>query len=237
MSASLAAFRMGLEALEAREVPSANGFGEPPTQTEQFVTNLYEDVLGRRPDSSGYAFWVSHLNVGTLSQEQVSVSFITSDEYRANTIRSYYQNILGRFAEAGEVDSYMGQFRAGVSQDKIREQFFASEEFARRFSYNSAEFVGQLYSQVLGRTGSTEEVDFWVNRLVATNGDRTEVARSFLTSTEYLQLEVYGVYNVFLQRIPDADGFNYWVTQRGNGQTIEMVATGVMASAEYFQRV
>jgi hypothetical protein len=236
MSADLPSIRRVLEQLEPREVPSVSGFGEAPTQTERFVTSLYEDVLGRRPDASGHAFWVSNLNVGTLTQGQVSIAFITSDEYRANTIRTYYRDILGRIPEAGEVDSFMGQFRAGVSQGKIREQFFASDEFARRFSFNSAEFVGQLYSQVLGRTGSASEVTFWVNRLVATNGDRAEVARSFLSSGEYLQLEVFGVYNVFLERLPDADGFNYWVGQRASGQSIEVVATGIMASAEYFQR-
>lgn len=207
------------------------------TQTERFVTHLYQDVLGRQPDAGGRAYWVTNLNLGTFSQGQVSIAFITSDEYRANTIRSYYQDILGRIPDVSEVDSFMGLFRAGQSQDQIRERFFASDEFSARFSHNSAAFVAQLYSQVLGRTGSTEEVNFWVNKLAATNGDRTLVAHSFLTSTEYMQVEVGAVYTVFLQRIPDAVGFNYWVGQRGNGQTIEMVATGIMASAEYFQRM
>lgn len=255
MSATLPTFRRVVELLEAREVPSVVvvGDGAIPTptytpadvsatagtqltQSQRFVVHLYQDVLGRQPDSSGLAFWATNLDLGTFTQGQVSIGFVTSDEYRANTIRSYFQDILGRGPEVAEVDAYMGQFRAGRSQDQIRESFFASDEFSARFSHNSAAFVAQLYSQVLGRTGSAGEVNFWVNVLRSTNGDRTLVARSFLTSSEYLQVQVGTVYTVFLQRLPDEVGFNYWVGKRGNGQTIEMVATGVLASAEYFQR-
>lgn len=253
MSATLPLFRKVLERLEAREVPSVTvvGDGAIPTPTytdltatadtqltasQRFVVHLYQDVLGRQADSSGLAFWSTNLDLGTFTQGQVSIGFVTSDEYRANTIRSYFQDILGRAPDVAELDAFMGQFRAGRSQDQIRESFFASDEFAARFSYNSAAFVAQLYSQVLGRTGSTDEVNFWVNVLQSTNGDRTQVARSFLTSGEYLQVQVGTVYTVFLERLPDATGYNYWVTQRGSGQTVEMVATGILASAEYFQK-
>jgi hypothetical protein len=206
------------------------------TASQRFVVHLYKDVLGRNADSSGLAYWSTNLDLGTFTQGQVSIAFVTSDEYRANTIRGYYQDILGRTPDVSEVDGYMGLFRAGQSQDAIRERFLASDEFSARFSHNSAAFVAQLYSQVLGRTGSADEVNFWVNVLTTTNGDRTRVANSFLTSTEYLQVEVGAVYTVFLQRLPDAAGFNYWVGERVRGQTIEMVATGILASAEYFQR-
>jgi hypothetical protein len=206
------------------------------TASQRFVVHLYKDVLGRHADSSGLAYWSTNLDLGTFTQGQVSIAFVTSDEYRANTIRGYYQDILGRTPEQAEVDAYMGLFRAGESQNDLRQRFLASDEFSARFSHNSAAFVAQLYSQVLGRTGSTDEVNFWVNVLRNTNGDRTGVARSFLTSTEYLQVEVGDLYTVFLRRLPDAPGFNYWVGERGRGQTIEMVATGILASGEYFQR-
>jgi Domain of unknown function (DUF4214) len=46
----------------------------------QFVTALYNDVLGRAPDSAGLASWVSQLDANTLTTDQVANSFIVSSE-------------------------------------------------------------------------------------------------------------------------------------------------------------
>jgi len=46
----------------------------------QFVTALYEDVLGRDPDTNGLNFWVNQINTSTMSVQQVATSFINSNE-------------------------------------------------------------------------------------------------------------------------------------------------------------
>ncbi|MCU0706322.1 MAG: DUF4214 domain-containing protein [Fimbriiglobus sp.] len=206
------------------------------TQAQRFVTHLYRDVLGRAPDASGLAYWSANLDVGTFTRGQVSAAFISSDEYRANTIVSYYQNILGRTPTTAEVNGYLDQLEGGRSMTDVRQMFFASEEFFARFSRNPAAFVGQLYSQVLGRTGTPAEVNFWVNELNATNGDRMRVVRGFMMSGEYLRSEVSGVYAAVLQRPPEDSGLNYWVSKRSAGLSTEMLTAAVLASDEYYRR-
>ena len=46
----------------------------------QFVTALYNDVLGRAPEGSGLSFWVSQINTGALSVQQVANDFVSSNE-------------------------------------------------------------------------------------------------------------------------------------------------------------
>jgi serralysin len=45
-----------------------------------FVTLLYNNVLGRAPDQTGYSGWVNALNAGAWTKEMVLVGFATSSE-------------------------------------------------------------------------------------------------------------------------------------------------------------
>lgn len=47
---------------------------------EQFVTLIYQNVLGRAPDPSGFAFWTSELNSERRSRGQVMADFSESPE-------------------------------------------------------------------------------------------------------------------------------------------------------------
>ena len=50
--------------------------GDPSTMTPtQFVNALYQNVLGRVPDASGLAYWISQLSSGSNSQATVLASF------------------------------------------------------------------------------------------------------------------------------------------------------------------
>jgi hypothetical protein len=46
----------------------------------QFVTALYNDVLGRAPDPGGLNYWVNQINTSTLTVQQVAVAFVSSEE-------------------------------------------------------------------------------------------------------------------------------------------------------------
>lgn len=56
-----------------------------PLTNEAFVTQLYQNVLGRAPDAGGLAFHVGNLSSGTLSRAQTLVGFSESPENKANT--------------------------------------------------------------------------------------------------------------------------------------------------------
>ena len=64
-----------------------------------FVTKLYNNVLDRSPDSSGYDFWLEQMSNG-MTRESVLINFSESDENIANVANQiadgiYYQEWLG----------------------------------------------------------------------------------------------------------------------------------------------
>jgi len=53
---------------------------------DQYVTDLYDNVLHRTPDAAGLAFWVDHLTAATMTPAQTLVAFSESAENRAALI-------------------------------------------------------------------------------------------------------------------------------------------------------
>ncbi|RVT95700.1 DUF4214 domain-containing protein [Rhodovarius crocodyli] len=56
------------------------------TTNTQFVSLLYNNVLGRAPDADGYAHWTSRLDQGLESRVQVVIGFAESYEFRVHTM-------------------------------------------------------------------------------------------------------------------------------------------------------
>jgi Domain of unknown function (DUF4214) len=218
--------QLGVEQLEAREVPTV----------ASYVTNLYQEILGRDPDTNGFYGWSDELQSGRKTTNQVAVAFITSDEYRRGTVISYFQVQLGRTPSNAEVQPFVDRLQNGESQDRLRVTFFGSEEFFNKAGRNNTQFVSNLYTEALGRSATTGELNFWTNELARTGGDRTYVAREFLKSNEYYGLQTRYAYVTLLERQPDSGGYNYWFNQRATGMTVETLDVNFLASVEYFNK-
>ena len=54
-------------------------YGENVTDTT-YVNNLYQNVLGRLPDSSGLNYWLGQLNSGAETRYEVLLGFSESTE-------------------------------------------------------------------------------------------------------------------------------------------------------------
>ena len=63
------------------------------TSSSDFVGALYQNVLGRAAESSGFDFWVGLLDSSRVSREQVLASFSESPENKANLIEVIGQAI------------------------------------------------------------------------------------------------------------------------------------------------
>lgn len=59
-----------------RRFPFSQEFTEHNYSNEQFVTIMYHTFFDREPDSAGYENWISSLNSGTRSRNDVVEGFI-----------------------------------------------------------------------------------------------------------------------------------------------------------------
>ena len=106
-------------------------------------------------------------------------------------------------------------------------------------------FVRQIYSNGLGRAPSTAELAHWVGQLQAgvprslfilNVADSPEMIRNFdpldNPRMDYLD-EAFQLYDVFLQRTPDALGLIHWADRLANGLSYASAMQAFMNSQEF----
>ena len=204
------------------------------TDNENFIAQVYEDVLNRAPELAGLNNWTAHLAAGA-SRDQVVQWIFLSPEYRTLTVNHIYEQYLDRPADAQGLQQDLQAMNAGTTTDQIRAGVLGSEEyFSLRAGGTFSGYVAALYHDVLNRSASASEIQSWVQTESADEG-RTPLALTFLTSTEANQDLVQSYYQKFLHRSADASGLSTFVQARANGATEEDVMAAILASDEYFQ--
>jgi hypothetical protein len=103
----------------------------------QFVSLLYQNVLGRTADAGGLAFWTGQLNNAAMTRGQVMLSFSESAEFVSGSRNSVYVTMmyvgmLRRSPDQGGFDFWVG-YMAGNSGLALINGFLASPEYHGRF--------------------------------------------------------------------------------------------------------
>jgi hypothetical protein len=135
--------------LGASRAAVASAFWESPEHRGLEVDAFYQTLLHRAADPAGRAGWVNALLAGATEQD-VEVGFLTSAEYAAkhpgNTmfIEGLYANVLGRPADAREIQGWNSVLQSGTSRVAVAWGFLTSQEWA-------TDEVNALYLQALGR--------------------------------------------------------------------------------------
>jgi len=124
----------------------------------------------------------------------------------------------------------------------IRVQRAQFSDFSMGFDVNAGEATGASYRLygVLGRAPDVEGLGYWIKGLDQ-GASLTSVAQGFLDSAEYIQAHgtaftnaeyVTQLYELVLQRNPDAAGEQYWLEQLGNNTSRAQVLLGFSESTE-----
>jgi hypothetical protein len=104
----------------------------------QFVTLLYNNVLGRAPDQAGLDGWVALL-AGGMSRGQVLLGFSDSTEYQAAMasevlVTMMYTAMLRRTPEPAGFNGWVGFLDAATyTREQVINGFFLSTEYRGRF--------------------------------------------------------------------------------------------------------
>jgi SpoIID/LytB domain protein len=207
-----------------------------PSEAAAVVTALYADLLGRGPDPTGLATWTAALLQGT-DQAQLVGTLTRSDEYISKRVRQAYVEVLGREPDPAGAASWLQGIRAGggATVDDVQRTFYDSAEYFAISGGNDVGYVLRLYTTVLGRQASDQDLAVWVPRMQDPRLGRSAVVDGIWFSMEAAQRRAGAYYRVFLQREPDGPGVQNWGTvllQRGEGA----VRIGIAGSQEYRDR-
>ena len=79
--------KIGFDKVAENFLESPEGIARftPDAPKGDFITKMYEGVLGRAPDKGGKNFWLGRLESGELSQAEMLVDFANSKENIKNT--------------------------------------------------------------------------------------------------------------------------------------------------------
>ncbi|MBO4636409.1 MAG: DUF4214 domain-containing protein, partial [Clostridiales bacterium] len=100
-------------------------------------------------------------------------------------------------------------------------------------------FVERLYTISLGRSSDPQGRQDWVDAVTLRGQTGADVARGFLYSDEFLNMEVTNeefvgiLYSTFFDREADAEGSAAWVRVLENGESKEHVIEGFINSTEW----
>jgi hypothetical protein len=207
----------------------------PLTANQQFVAQVYRDLLQRPVDASGLAFWNNQLTQGA-SRQQIVTAIEGSGEFRAVEVRNLYTQYLHRAADTQGLSFWTGQLAAGARVEQVAAGIVGSQEFfMAQGGGTDGGFLTALYQDALqripdnaGQTGFSAALQ---------NGATPEqVAAVVFGSTEFKKLLVKGFYESFLNRPADSNGLAGFVPALQQGATDQQVIAVILGSAEFFSK-
>jgi len=183
-------------------------YGSRNRSEAEVVSDLYRTFLQRDPDPEGLEFWTAAIEKGfplnvLLAGFQFSPEFAQLIATQLGTIGAraegrlvldFYRGYLNRLPEAGGLEYWLAQFRAGqcttfeafaTQAAAIAQQFQDSSEYAGR-NHNNLQFVGDLYSAFMRRSAEIDGLAFWTTQLNA-GESRSAAQQAFLDSDEFRQ--------------------------------------------------
>src|SRR5262249_57954468 len=108
-------------------------------------TDLYQDLLGRTPDTGGLTDNVRGLDgIRQIARFGVAAGFVTSVENRSNLIAGYYTTFLRRPAGPGEVQIWLPVLQGGGTPAPVLAGIVASEEDFQKAGGTNAAWLDRL---------------------------------------------------------------------------------------------
>jgi hypothetical protein len=148
---------------------------------QNFVSQLYVDLLQRQGGSSEISAWVNLLVHGMPTSQVVS-AIDCSSEHLGLEVNGLYTRLLGRNADPGGLQGFVRFLQNGGTLEQVATMIASSGEYAARYTSSSA-FVQSLYAKILGRTASQAEVSGWLPAVASVG--RAAVSAAFLQSAEF----------------------------------------------------
>ena len=252
----------GIRCAECGEILSPQAEIPPFSKVACFVDRCYDKILDRQADEGGLNGWTEKLEAQYLSASNIISGFVNSQEFETKPqsneekVEIMYNTMLGRPSDPGGKAYWVSMLDAGLSINAVASGFSGSQEFIgicnqygidngayqlepRDQNAGVTGFVRRCYQIALGRSADNGGLNHWCGELLGRAQTPQEVARGFTTSPEMQSKQqsneeyVRTMYELYLGREPDPDGFAYWVNQLENGTDRSAIENGFAYSREF----
>jgi acetyl esterase/lipase len=177
-----------------------------------FVRAAHQDLLGRPATDAEVVQQAGLLDAGG-TRAALLTRLTTSDEWLGSIVTRFYTGTLDREPDAAGLAYWVDVLRRGrLTVAQVAASFYAAPEYYGRFGPPSngttAQWVMDLYDQILDRAPNYDDVDYWVSEAV--RHGRSWVAVRLYGSPESRRDRVTALYELLLGRGPEPDGLAYW---------------------------
>jgi hypothetical protein len=224
-----------------------------------YVTQQYQDFLGRAPEAGGFGYWTGQItSCGANSlcinrrRVEVSAAFFLSPEFfdTGGFLYRFYRISFTRFPTYSEFIQDQTPVVGGpdleARQRNFAEQWVLRPEFASRYNQlNSVNYVDTLFANA-GVTPDGETRTTLILSLATGVLTRAQVllrisaialADNGFRQRENNRLFVLMQYLGYLRRDPDQAGFNFWLNLLNQSpNNIPGMACAFITSTEYQRR-
>lgn len=215
--------------------PSGDGPGIAGTPAQDYVSQLYRDVLDRPVDRPSSQVLVNLLLAGQ-PRLVISEPLAHSPEHGRLVVTQAYEDYLGRAPDSAGLDYWVGALGRGVTDEQLAASMVASDEFFAAAGGDNRAWVDALYLKLLGRTAEGGGESSWLNAL-SQGETRFQVALAIAASPEHEASIVTADYAQLLHRTGSPAEINAWVAPMHAGLTDEELLARITASDEYFDRL
>ncbi|MCY1707582.1 DUF4214 domain-containing protein [Pannonibacter sp. SL95] len=152
------------------------------------VARIFKNVTFVDAPSSLLNSYTALVEAGVMTVDNVIDAVVQSPQAQsAAALIRVYQAAFGRIPDITGITNFL---QSGADFSKVGPSFVLSQEWANRYGGSAVNeaLVQALYANVLGRTGSANEVAYWVNRGLTGALTTEQVLFGFANSAEFVQL-------------------------------------------------
>jgi len=202
---------------------------DPNDVRKALVMSYYLNVLGRIPSQSE----VNSMSSSNSDPVALARTFVKSTEHLTNLVYANYRAFVGRLPTAAEVSRGVEIGRAGSPEDIIV-SVLSSEQASKRVRQNNLIFSRQLFIKLLGRRGTTKEVQQIFRRLNQKKVTKQALVREFLAKSDYANNLINSMYRSYVFRAPNASELSSNTNIiNTNAQGSAQVQINVLSGDEY----
>jgi hypothetical protein len=128
---------------------------------QQFVNQVYRDLLGRDADAGGLTYFAGILDMGLVSRAQVALAVENSLTYRIDRVEGFYLQLLGRPAEPLGLMLWVDFLAAGHKGQELEAAILASPEYFLHHGGTEMGFLVGVYQDGLHRLPDPPGALFW----------------------------------------------------------------------------
>lgn len=213
-------------------------------EVTEYVNGLYAGVLRRRADADGFALWVSNIRKG-MPFNETAAHFFDSEEFKSHLFKNQeivdiaYRILLKREPDITGRSAWTNYLNSGSSLYTFIMAFTSGEEYQTLvLDEHIKHYIDNLYQKSLGRNADLAGKEAWCSNI--RNGMPVgDVAVAFFSSSEFVSRKlsseeiIKAEYLAILNRHPDQNGFQEWLSCTKNGLSPSEIARFFTNSDEF----